>query len=144
MDNPLSKIKVAYEAVMSKCREEKKMMEDKTFCALRKDDTPIFIKPVRLRTPKPCALTGRLMTFGEFAYPAIGIAPNLKLWPYGHLRVDVDEAQKRMGSPLPKDMIVMQIPTFDQIVSRAGPDAEKQRKMLELAGSALLREGKRE
>lgn len=138
MANIITKFLRNADKTITKLREQKKEMEDKSFCGIRKDDMPIFIRPMRIRNPRLCALSGRTLVYGEYAYPALG--DPIKLWPYGRDRVGVQEAMMNLDTVLPADLIVMPIPTYESIVARTA-GASLTRKQLQEAATRLLKEG---
>ena len=86
---------------------------DKAYIMIRPDNLPSYLKPVRVLTERTCAISGKIINPGDYAYRCY--ANPVRLSPTGDCRVLVNEAIKKGDSVLPQGFIMMKIPTFTQV-----------------------------
>ena len=90
---------------------------DKCFLIFRPNDFPLFLKPVRVKITSACALTGKEISPGTYAYPC-HLNP-VRLSPYGPGRCHINAAIKRGNAILPSGYHAAPIPSTEQLKKRA-------------------------
>lgn len=110
-------------------KENREQYLDKAFLIFRPDDFPLYLKPVRVNVPRTCALTGKDIEPGSYAYPCH--SNPVRLSPYGPERCTIDAALKKGNGLLPSGWWAGNIPTTERLAQK-GIGIEKRRtKLLE-------------
>lgn len=113
---------------------------DKAFLIFRPGDFPLYLKPVRVMYGRKCALTGREIEAGDYAYPCY--ANPIRLAPGGPERCHVEAALRRGDSILPSGYYAARIPTTEALQAKGAKLDAKRRLQLASETVKLLRGAK--
>lgn len=78
------------------------------------DSLPRLLRPIASRNKTKCAITGRAIYPGDFAYPCH--ENPVRLAPTGKARCIINEAHARGSDIIPEGIIAVRVPTADDIM----------------------------
>lgn len=140
---PIKKKKPEMDLVLqSSARTKRIEILDKAYLVYREENLPMYLKPIRTVIPTKCAISGKFIQAGEYAYPCYENPVRLSV--SGNCKVLIHEALKNIESLLPKGFFSFRLPTTTDLVNvKALKEAQvEQRKALYKEGTRLLKEGK--